>query len=191
MLIKICAQSRRLMRSLLLGLAMSMAAPCLGLSTSAEARGEIGADVHAGVSTTAVGGNWRGGVSAWYRLRPPLAIGIRGETMASKEGEYDRDRIRALEAFMDAIIAPDSEVGGFARVSAGVADVHRFSVNVSSRRNAAAIFELEAGPELRLFQAPPDVGPRSAWFLRASGTLTLVPSETGMFGFALALGFGA
>lgn len=183
------------------GARLTVLVAVLALSRDALAteRGAIGGALDAGVGELGFVGDLRAGISAWYRLKPPLALGLSASAVyvdnGDAGGETVIDGATLVEAFADGRIFPSSVLGGFGRVSAGVANVSISRYSGGSHRLRPA-FELEAGPELRIFFEPPQDSSRAALFLRARGTFSLIPRDgdverasSAFFGYGFALGF--
>jgi hypothetical protein len=199
--------TRRVCRSRTLCLACVASLLIGSHRAQAQERGAIGVELSAGfgrrteTSDHVFEPNFkaRDGLSAWYRLMPAFAFGLSVggmESGALDGANLSRDTFVAggttLEAFADGRLFPSSVVGAFGRASLGAAflDLIQSSAIVPGREHAAdeAILELEGGPELRFFFAPPGAPHRSDLFLRVRGTATTMPVNT-FLGFGLSVGF--
>jgi hypothetical protein len=162
-------------------------------------RGAVGGVLDAGHGELGFVGDLRAGISAWYRLQPALALGVSGSALfvdnGDAGGETVIDRAMLVEAFADGRLFPSSVLGGFGRVSAGMANVSvsRYS-GVSHRLRPA--FELELGPELRIFFERERALSRANLFVRVRGTFSAIPRDgdverasSAFLGYGLALGF--
>jgi hypothetical protein len=173
----------------------------------AQERGAIGVALSAGIGSVPRASDnvylpnvmLRDGLSVWYRLVPALALGL--NVGAMQNGQLDGVNFshntfvasgEVFEAFAEGRLLPSSFVGAFGRVSAGLASLDLVPPFVPGPSHESegteAILEIEGGPELRLFFSPPDARPRSDLFLRARGTLTMMPAAT-FLGYGLTLGF--
>jgi hypothetical protein len=172
----------------------------------AQERGAIGVEISAGVGSLPrasddylPNGMLRDGLSLWYRLIPPLAIGL--NVGAMQNGQLDGSNVsrdtfvasgKVLETFAEGRLFPASPVGAFGRVSAGIAFLDLVPPFVPGPSHLATasepILELEGGPELRFFFAPQTARLRPDLFLRVRGTVTIMSAAT-FPGFGLALGF--
>ncbi len=182
-----------------LGLAVLFTVLALNHDALAAERGAVGGALDAGFGRLGFVGNLRAGVSAWYRLEPPLALGLSASAMYVDNGDSGGqpviDGATLVEAFADGRLFPSSWLGGFGRVSAGVANVSISRSSGGSHRLRPAL-ELEAGPELRIFFEPPQDSSRAALFLRVRGTFSFIPRDgdverasSAFFGYGFALGF--
>jgi hypothetical protein len=173
----------------------------LALSHDALAleRGAIGVVLDAGRGELGFVGNLRAGITAWYRLKPALAVGVSGSALYVDNGDAGGttviDGATLVEAFADGRIFPSSVIGGFGRMSAGVANVSISRYSGGSHRVRPAL-ELEMGPELRIFFEPQQVSSRATLFLRARATFSAIPRDadverasSAFFGYGFALGF--
>lgn len=161
-------------------------------STRAEERGAIGGDLHASFGFYYVGAP-RAGASLWYRLTPALALGLSGDGMFVDSGaNAHRNPKRTLQsgvfvqAFADGRLFPDSWVGLFARLSAGLGDA-----SVASGESPAgpvALLDAEAGPELRVFLTGPRAH-RPALLFRPRAGVTWVGIGNQFVNLGLSLGF--
>lgn len=187
-----CSHACVRLASLFTGLALSHAA-------FASERGAIGGALDAGRGQLGFVGALRAGLSAWYRLEPALALGVSSSRLVVDNGDAGGttviDGATLIEAFADGRIFSSSWVGGFGRVSAGLANVSISRYSGGSHRLRPA-FELEMGPELRLFFEPEHASSRAALFLRVRGTFSAIPRDadverasSAFFGYGLALGF--
>jgi hypothetical protein len=189
----------------LCALCVTCAVALFGFVSSAAAqsatRGELGAELHASIANTGGVFLWYG-ASAWYRVRPALALGMTAESgLVSTGGEGVSlggspgidSGAKIFKAFVDYRLAPASPVGLFGRFSFGVADVKPLfpiagdSVNREEAQRTEPIADLEAGPEFRIFLSHSEQQPRPALFLRLRATATLMEPR-GFVGFGLALG---
>ena len=134
------------------------------------------------------------GASGWYRLFPALAIGLDvGSTGTSGHEQHGTEvaSYSSFEGFVDGRGFPSSPVGVFARASAGVAHLTLLSPSTGplyDTEKSEPILELEGGPELRGFFAPPTIRARPDLFFRVRATLTTMSAAT-YYGLGLALGF--
>jgi hypothetical protein len=186
-------------------LCVTCAVALFGFVSSAAAqsatRGELGAELHASIANTGGVFLWYG-ASAWYRVRPALALGLTAESGLVRTGGDGvllggspgiDGGAKIFKAFADYRLAPASPVGLFGRFSFGVADVKPLfpipgdSVNREEAERTELIADLEAGPEFRIFLSHSEQQPRPAVFLRMRATATLMEPR-GFVGFGCALG---
>lgn len=168
-----------------------------GFSRPAQARerGAIGGALNAGLGGYPQGLAYTAGASGWYCLLPALAIGANvGSTLAFGGGEqHGTELIRdfSFEGFVEGREDPSGIVDFFGRVSIGVAHVTQLPPSTGPLYDEVSnepILELEGGPELRLFLAPPTTRARPQVLLRACATLSIMPAGT-FLGLGLSLGF--
>ena len=199
--------SRHLCQSRTVYFACVILGVCLASPVQAQERGEIGGELSAGLGELGETSDgmylphtlMRLGLSGWYRLMPAVAIGLSWETL--QNGQLDGsnssqdtfiEKGKALRAFVDGRLFPSWFVGAFGRASVGVAHLNlvpTFTPGPTHVETAyQPMFELEAGPELRIFFLPRSKRPRPDIFLRVRGTATVLP-EAFFFGYGLSLGF--
>jgi hypothetical protein len=164
----------------------------------AAERGAIGGALDVGRGELGFVGDLRAGISAWYRFKPALAIGVSASALYVDNGDDGGETVidggTLVEAFADGRLFPSSFVGGFGRVSAGLANVSISRYSGGSHRLKPAL-ELEMGPELRIFFEPQHDS-RATLFVRARATFSLIPRDedverasSAFFGYGFALGF--
>jgi len=166
----------------------------------AQAQTIIGGELHEEQTGTEVVPNNRVGLSVWYRFDPRLAFGLTAEALGDigfgEAASATRRTLRRgdfLEGFVDARLFPSSFAGAFGRASAGLAVVDLSAPSLDGYSGPGdktgytePMFELEVGPELRLFRTVDGSVARPTWFLRARGTFTALPSNAFVgWGFAL------
>jgi hypothetical protein len=162
----------------------------------AQERGAIGGALSAGLGLVP-GQGLAGtvGASGWYRLMPALAIGINIGSTPDFGGveQHGAEPVRDyfVEGFVDGRADPSAIVDFFGRISIGVAHVTLLPPStgpLTEEERNEPILDLEGGPELQLFLAPPTTRARPEFFLRARGTLTITSAAT-FPGLGLSLGF--
>lgn len=160
--------------------------------TQAQERGAIGGDLHASFGMYYVGAP-RAGASLWYRLTPALALGLSGDGMFVDSGADPAQNPKRtlqngvfVQAFADGRLFPDSWIGLFGRLSAGLG--HATVASGAPPAGPVALLDAEAGPELRWFLT--DRRPhRPVLLLRPRVGLTWVGIGNYFVNYGLTLGF--